>query len=350
MKNGLDIKTFRENPREPDFQNLIKVFKRENPTRPTLFEFGLNQHIYDSLTADIGYASGDPLLKFKKMADAFRIAGYDFVCIGGSGFHFKTKRKFNVIAKTFSQNEYVTISDWADYERYEWPEPENYDYSVLDKIAGYLPDGMKIIICDSLGVLETVIDLAGYENLCLMLNDEPELVKQLFNQVGSRLLKYHQICAGYEIVGAHLFGDDWGFNTQTFISHNDMRKYVLPWHKKQVLAVHSAGKFAILHSCGNLTGVMEDVVGDLQYDAKHSFEDSIQPVEEAYKKYRDKIAILGGIDVDFLCRAPIDEIYNRSTLLLEKCRTGYALGSGNSIPDYVPIENFLTMNAAALYG
>ena len=29
-------------------------------------------------------------------------------------------------------------------------------------------------------------------------------------------------------------------------------------------------------------------------------------------------------------------------------RDGYLLGSGNSIPEYVPAENFLAMNRAAL--
>lgn len=32
--------------------------------------------------------------------------------------------------------------------------------------------------------------------------------------------------------------DDWGFNTQTFLSPSDMRKYVFPWHKKFVEAAH----------------------------------------------------------------------------------------------------------------
>jgi uroporphyrinogen decarboxylase len=68
------------------------------------------------------------------------------------------------------------------------------------------------------------------------------------------------------------------------------------------------------------------------------------PVEEAYSLYGSRIAILGGIDVDFLCRSSPIEIKKRTDKLLDLTKSGgYALGSGNSIPDYVPIENYLAM-------
>jgi hypothetical protein len=45
-----------------------------------------------------------------------------------------------------------------------------------------------------------------------------------------------------------------------------------PWHKKIVDVIHDSGKPAILHSCGNLAEVMEDIIEDLHYDGKHSYE------------------------------------------------------------------------------
>ena len=343
------VEAFRQSKRKPDFDNLVKICRREKPSRPTLFEFGASRQINEALTAGIEYDPNDPLTHLKKTADAYRLAGYDYVAMGGSGFGFPTNRKHDGIAKTYSQNDGVTIYDWESYEKYEWPDPESYDYSALEKIAPFL-DGMKVVVMDPFGVLEIVIDLMGYENMCYALADEPELVKVMFDQVGSRLVKYHEICARYETVGAHLFGDDWGFNSQTSMSHKHMRQYVLPWHKKEAQAVHAAGKIAILHSCGQLGELMEDVIEDLRYDAKHSFEDNIQPIEEAYKQYGGRIALLGGVDVDFLCRSTPEEVYRRSVALLEATGgKGYALGSGNSIPDYVPMENYLAMQAAAVF-
>jgi uroporphyrinogen decarboxylase len=130
----------------------------------------------------------------------------------------------------------------------------------------------------------------------------------------------------------------------------DMRKYVVPWHKKIVEVIHKSGKPAILHSCGNLRLLMDDIIDTIGYDAKHSYEDNIMPVEEAYEEYGDRIAILGGIDVDFVCRATPEEIKKRSAAMLErvKGRGGYALGTGNSVPEYVPQENYFAMISAAL--
>jgi uroporphyrinogen decarboxylase len=95
---------------------------------------------------------------------------------------------------------------------------------------------------------------------------------------------------------------------------------------------------------------MDDVIDTLKYDGKHSFEDTIQPVEQAYEQYGKRIAILGGIDVDFICRSDPAAVHERAKAMVERAGTlgGYALGSGNSIPSYVPHEGYFAMIAAAV--
>jgi uroporphyrinogen decarboxylase len=93
--------------------------------------------------------------------------------------------------------------------------------------------------------------------------------------------------------------------------------------------------------------LMDIIIDDLKFDGKHSFEDKIMPIEIAYKTYGGRIALLGGIDVDFICRASKDDIYNRSKNMLTLGKTSYALGTGNSVPYYVPTENYFTMISAA---
>lgn len=88
----------------------------------------------------------------------------------------------------------------------------------------------------------------------------------------------------------------------------------------------------------------------MRFDGKHSYEDNIQPVEEAYSQYHKQIAILGGIDVDFVCRAAPEKIYQRakSMLALTAADGAYALGTGNSVPEYVPDANYFALLRAAL--
>jgi len=94
--------------------------------------------------------------------------------------------------------------------------------------------------------------------------------------------------------------------------------------------------------------VIDDIIDDMKFDAKHSYEDKIIPVEEAYERWGSRIAILGGIDLNFICTATQEEIKKRSQKMLERSAIlgGYALGTGNSVPDYVPAENYFAMISA----
>lgn len=340
----------RENSREPDFNNLLKVLKREKSDRPTLFEFFLNGPLQEKLAGKPTPGEGNLHARLQHSVEAFRIAGYDYITTFGSDFMFQRKKRRHMAS--VSMNGEGIISDRKSFEEYPWPDPEQCDYSRLEALNDILPDGMKAIVFSADGVLENVIGLVGFDNLCYMLADDPELVQELFKAVGSRLLRYFEICSSYSSVGAVMSNDDWGFNSQTMLSVPDMRKYVIPWHRKIVQSARKAGKPVMLHSCGMLDLVMDDIIDDIGFDAKHSYEDKIRPVEEAYEKYNGRIAVLGGIDVDFLCRSTPEEIYHRSAAMLERAasRGGYALGSGNSIPYYVPQENYLAMVAAAKWG
>jgi uroporphyrinogen decarboxylase len=88
----------------------------------------------------------------------------------------------------------------------------------------------------------------------------------------------------------------------------------------------------------------------MKFDGRHSYEDNITPVEKAYPELHKKIAVLGGIDVDFITRKTPEEVYNRSKNLIEMSSVdgSYALGTGNSIADYIPVENYFAMTKAVL--
>ena len=58
-----------------------------------------------------------------------------------------------------------------------------------------------------------------------------------------------------------------------------------------------------------------------------------------------RIAVLGGVDVDILAASTPDRVRRRTRELMETCgaRGRYAVGSGNSIPSYIPVDNYLAM-------
>lgn len=330
--------------RKPDFENMLKVLRGQAPNRPTLFELFLNDPLYERLAERAFPRGGDDAEILCFIAQAFAAAGYDYATTHGSSFTMgeaKAKKQ----RCSCSLNDGASIIDWETYEQFLWHDPDSYDYSRLEKASQFLPEGMKLMVMGPGGVLENVTSLVGFDNLCLMLYDDPALAQEVFDQVGSRLLRYYENCVGYDAVGFLCSNDDWGFRTQTFLSPADMRRYVFPWHKKIVDTAHRAGKPCILHSCGYFDEMIDATIGEMHFDAKHSYEDNICSVEDCYEKWHGRIAVLGGMDVDFLIRSTSEEIRTRCRSMLERTmqRGGYALGSGNSIPSYMPQESYFAM-------
>jgi len=338
------------NTRQPDFANLLAVLERRAPARPTLFEFFLNEHLYRRLVPDDPPLPPGPTREIVRVIAAYQRMGYDYTTVLLPDYSLTARLAPRSKEKTVSQNEGGAIRSRQDLDHFPWPDPDLADYALLDRLTSYLPDGMKLIVYGPGGVLENAIDLVGYEALCVMILDDPKLADDLFGEIGLRLENYYRYAGKYASVGALISNDDWGFKTQTLFSPIDMRRFVFPWHKRIVQAIHAAGKPAILHSCGHFQRVIDDVIDDMGYDGRHSYEDAIMPVEEAYEAFHTRIAILGGIDMDFVCRSHPEAVYVRSRAMLERSavRGGFALGTGNSVPDYVPDANYFALVRAAL--
>lgn len=335
--------------REPNFQNILDLLAHRSTANPVLFEFIINAgHIARLAGEAPNSADSDRALQL--YVKAFCAGGYDYTVLPHHhyrGLSFPTNERERV--KSIGMAHGGTIHDRESFEKYPWMDPEATDWDAIERLKPHVPDGMKHIIFSSGGVLENLVSLVGYEELCFMLEDDSELLHEIVDAIGSRLLRYYELGLQHDSVGAAFVNDDWGFKSQPFLAPEHMREYIIPWHRRIVQAIHSAGRPALLHSCGELKLLWEDIIEDLKFEGKHSYEDTILPVEEAYEKYGSRIAILGGIDVDFLCRATPDAIYRRSKAMIERTqsRGGYGLGSGNSITDYVPAENFDALRRAA---
>jgi uroporphyrinogen decarboxylase len=247
-------------------------------------------------------------------------------------------------------NEGSSIRSRADFDAFPWPDPEAAAYPILESLEDILPPGMKVIPFTPDGLLENAISLVGFEALCLLIHDDPPLADDIFAAIGSRLAGYYQRVCRYDSVGACIANDDWGFKTGTVFSPKDLRRFVFPWYKRIVEIVHAAGKPIFLHSCGYFEKIIGDIIDEMKFDGRHSYEDTILPVEDAYERYHKRIAVLGGMDMNFLCLATPEEVYRRSRAMLERSasRGSYALGSGNSIPPYVPDQNYFAMVRAGL--
>lgn len=341
---------------EPDFARLQAVLERRVPDRVPLYELfsNIEPQVREALGVAPPPAHLDPDDQALQQHIAYQLAvGYDYCNVRAPNFGFPRNELPRAMTAEGERAYYLasshTIAGRDDFERYPWPEMASIDYSPFERVRSLLPDGMKVVALSPGGVLENAMWLLGYEGISFLLADDEPLVRDIFDAVGSRLTTYFDTVAQFDVVGAINLGDDLGHKTQTLVAPQTLRQYVFPWHAKIVAAAHRHGKPAILHACGNLEAVMDDLIA-CGWDAKHSFEDGIVPVWEFKAKYGDRLAALGGFDVDRLSRSTPGEVRAHTRFLMERCAPGggWALGTGNSVCSYIPVANFLAMVSEGL--
>jgi uroporphyrinogen decarboxylase len=334
----------------PDFSNIVKAARNIQPDRVPLYEHVISDKVMEKIInksfADLANGNREEKKEyFKYYNEFYKEMGYDTVtfeqCIGaimpGSG--------------ALGNHKPGIIKCREDFEKYPWDEIVDLyfkAYSENFEILGeQMPEGMKAIGGPGNGIFECVQDIVGYTDLCYISADDPELYEDLFKAVGNVF---------YNIWGEFLkrfgdtycvlrFGDDLGFKTNTLIPANDIKTLVIPQYKRTIDLVHSYNKPFLLHSCGKIFDVMEDLINIAGINAKHSNEDQIALFSVWVDKYGDRIGNFGGVDTDHLCRKSGQEIKEivKEVMAYSTGRGGFALGSGNSIPDYVPVEGYLAM-------
>jgi uroporphyrinogen decarboxylase len=334
-------------PRQPDFDQFLAVLRRDR--RPKHLPF------YEHL-ASPGFIARRTATEFdrwntshpeywKTYVDFWLGMGFDCVPMEiapklplGSG----SKNTLHIEGS----ESMVVITNREDFETYPWPDESSYiEFEHFETVSKLLPDGAKIVGGVAAGPYEWVSWMLGTIGISYLLADDPELVGTVFERIGKLHVSALRQLATVDAIGALRQGDDLGFKTATFLRPDDLRKYVFPIYKQMTDVAHGAGKPFILHSCGQLEAVYDDLIEDCRIDAKHSFEDQIMPVAEFKRKYGSRITPLGGLDVDVICRSTEQEVRRYARQAISECFADgfWALGTGNSLTDYMPVDNYLAV-------
>jgi uroporphyrinogen decarboxylase len=364
MNTGMKMRLPLLDPR-PDAEKCLSVLMGKTRTpAPPLVEYLVDDVVMKPIVTDVlgraWVAEGPDRASQRAYLDNFiefwyRL-GYDCVRFE-RGLPFPLKQ--NIIPdaapgstkqRAWAEEHAGLILTWEDFERYPWPRVEDMDFFPFEYISARLPDGMGLFTCHAGGIYEHLSWIMSYEGLGFALIDNPALVEAVSNRVGALLVEFYESLLGLDRIAAVFAGDDMGFKTGTLISPAHLRAYCLPWQKKFAALAHARGKPYFLHSCGKVLGIMEDLIADVGIDGKHSFEDVIIRAEDFQTRYGDRLAVLGGLDVNILSHSPEEAVRRRTRELIETCggRGRYAVGSGNSIPSYVPVGNYLAMVDEAL--
>lgn len=377
-----------------DFEYLRKVIMREVKSGPApIIELGADNEIMAAASGITDFPfelAGDPIYSYMKLSEFARKMSeltpgqvMEMISRGGEsmqeemqvgvkmadlslafsnavGYDYVTVFPIVPIPRTRSQlrenpqqqgkvrmwqdEHHGVITSRREFEEYPWPTPDKVGVFTIDMVAPKMPPGMKVMFF-YLGIFEDLKILMGFEEMAIKSIEEPELLVDILENLTVLAVDAIDRAAAHPATGAIFYGEDMGFNTGTMLTPKFMRKHVIPRHKRIADACHKHGKPFLFHSCGQIDALMDDLIDVVGIDAKHSFTDNIEPVEQVYKRYGDRIAILGGVDVDLLTRGTQRQVRARVRSILDVCGAGggFAMGSGNSITNYCNIENYYAM-------
>ncbi len=147
---------------------------------------------------------------------------------------------------------------------------------------------------------------------------------------------------------AFFMADDMGFKTDVMFPPKILREHVFPWYRQIANAAHKKGAKFILHCCGNINTILDEVV-NTGIDALHPFEPTANmDIFAAKQKYGDRLTLMGNVSAQDLSTKTPDEIFAYTQKLLTELKPGggYILTSGHSINPAVTLENWLAMRDA----
>jgi uroporphyrinogen decarboxylase len=306
----------------------------------------------------------DPLIKEKILRRPFnsdsiedeiefmQAMGYDFIKIQPI-IHFDLGRqtvktqepgdKDTSPDRAWSAEHIGIISSWEDFEKYPWPRVEDIDYSRFERARKILPDSMGII--GQYGdIFTTTWEMMGFETFAMAIYDNPELLRAIYKRIGKIILSMFKTMADMDWVGSLWYSDDIAYSSGPMVSPDFFRSYFFPDLKYIGSLCRKRSIPFIYHTDGKLWEVLSDIL-ESGVTALHPIEPKSMDIFEVKEKMGSQLCLCGGVDVDLLSRGSKTDVIDMVIKYIENIASsgGYCVGSSNSIPEYVNVENYLAM-------
>lgn len=171
----------------------------------------------------------------------------------GSWWHVVSDQNMGEVVKP-------AVEDWAQYESYVFPDINAMDrYAHVEEIVEKNPDKYLMGVL-SASLFPHYWEIRGLLNFYADLIEEPERMERLLDALVDIQLESLEIWSHYPVNGIVVGFDDWGLQDRLMISPDMFRRYFLPRYAKVWSRIHEKGLDVILHSCGDITSILPDLI------------------------------------------------------------------------------------------
>ncbi len=190
--------------------------------------------------------------------------------------------------------------------------------------------------------------LRGMDNLLIDLYENPDFVHGLLDRLLEFSLGLVEMLARFP-VDAIALSDDYGHQQGPLISPAHFRTFIKPRLKTLFDAIRATGKTVALHSCGNVTAFVPDLI-EIGLDILNPVQPEAMDVHRIKQEFGKDLCLYGGISAQQLIRfGTPDDI--RATVRREKELLsrggGYILAPNLDLTHDMPFENVLALIEAA---
>ncbi len=224
---------------------------------------------------------------------------------------------------------------------YEFPDPvaPRYFADIPAKLAKF-GDRFR---CYQVGfsLWERAWTLRGMADLMMDFYDHPAFVRGLLHTIAEYNIAQVKVALTYDIDAVY-FGDDWGQQRGLQMGPGLWREFILPELKRMYRVVREAGKYVIIHSCGDVDELFDDLIA-AGLNCFNPFQPEVMEVDALMAHYRGRLAFLGGLSTQrTLPYGSIQDVKQATHHLLDLGRHGgYILAPAHDVEGDVPLENML---------
>ena len=238
---------------------------------------------------------------------------------------------------------YPVIDDWSELDQFlaEFPTAERPDAADRVRAARQAHPDRYVLVSWGHFFHQRLAYIRGIQPLMYDFYDAPGELRAVMD----RLLDLYRVWArraaeaGADGVWG---GDDLGQQRSLFMRPETFRTLYAPYYEALADALHSHGLDFWLHTCGNVTELMEDLIA-CGVDAVHPIQVGTMDDQAIARQYGGKVAFWIGMDVQQIL--PFGTPEEVRAHVRERIRTfhrpegGLILAAGNAILPDTPLEN-----------
>jgi uroporphyrinogen decarboxylase len=303
------------------------------------WSFGFTKEAFEKLanhygTQDLEPIMGNHLLSLGNEVDFFEDMDND-----------RVRDAFGVIWDRSSDKDIGVVANQMlprpSMEGYEFPDPLRACAfaDIAPKLQKY-GDRFRVF---SIGfsLYERAWTLRGMETLMMDFIEHPAFVHELFDMIVQYNIAQVKKAVEYDIDAVY-FGDDWGQQRGLQMGPKIWYEFIYPAVKKMYKAVHDAGKYVFIHSCGDVDELFDDLAA-IGVNCFNPFQPEVMDVGFLIKKYRGHLAFHGGLSTQVtLPHGTAEDVRKETWRLIELGRQGgYILSPAHAVEGDVPLENML---------